>query len=236
MSIEDVYSRAEAEEQRRLVITGRKGDHISYNERSVIVSHASVGAAQPSRKCTRCKKIGHTMEFCWDLHPEKKNSRGRSSSGKKPISDITSSSAGKVFISVEEIHELRAYLSRIDVGQAEASDVKKVNHALVISREKGCILGSYRQGFMHNSPTNGSVYTTVTEKQILARASLAFNCKSPMFRKMFLEYVEQYNQLQNAEKLNSDRLAEKEQPHSASATEGKEKETDGVLDKRNQRN
>ncbi|CAN6470013.1 unnamed protein product [Victoria cruziana] len=89
---------------------------------------------------------------------------------------------------------------------------------------------------MDNSPTTGSVSTTVAEKQKLARASLAFNCKSPMFRKMFPEYVELYNQLQNAEKLNSDRVAEKEQTHAAFTAEGKEKEEDNrVLDKRNQR-
>ncbi|KAF3772917.1 hypothetical protein EJ110_NYTH56604 [Nymphaea thermarum] len=181
-SIEDVYSRVEAEEQRHLVISGRKGDHTSYNERSALVSRAPEGAARPPRKCTHCIKTGHTMEFCWDLkgdhtsynersalvsrapmgaalpprkcthckktchtmefcwdlHPEKKNSRGRSSNGKKPESDATNSSGGKASISAEQIRELHAYLSQIDVGHAKASDDVNVNHALAISGEK-CI-------------------------------------------------------------------------------------------------
>ncbi|KAF3778931.1 hypothetical protein EJ110_NYTH42547 [Nymphaea thermarum] len=93
-SIEDVYSRVKAEEQRRLVINGRKGDHMSHNERSAFVSRASMGTACSSSKCTHCKKLGHTMEFCWDLHPEKKNSRGRSSGGKKPGSNEMNPSDG----------------------------------------------------------------------------------------------------------------------------------------------
>ncbi|KAF3772555.1 hypothetical protein EJ110_NYTH57574 [Nymphaea thermarum] len=107
-SIEDVYSCVEAEEQMRLVISGRKGDHMSHNERSALVSRAPMGIARPPRKCTHCKKLGHTMELCWNLHPEKKNSKGRFSGGKKPISDASNPSGGKTSISAEQIRELRA--------------------------------------------------------------------------------------------------------------------------------
>ncbi|KAF3785480.1 hypothetical protein EJ110_NYTH27787 [Nymphaea thermarum] len=123
-SIEDVYSRVDAEEQRQL-INGRKGNHMSHNEWSAFVSCTSMGTACSSRKCTHCKKLGYTMEFCWDLHPEKKNSRGRSSGRKKPGSNAMNPSDDKVSISVEQIRELQAYFSQIDVGQADTSDEVK---------------------------------------------------------------------------------------------------------------
>ncbi|XP_045789714.1 ubiquitin-conjugating enzyme E2 34-like [Trifolium pratense] len=46
---------------------------------------------------------------------------------------------------------------------------------------------------MDTSPTTGSVTTTTAEKQRLAKSSLAFNCKNATFRKMFPEYVDNYN-------------------------------------------
>ncbi|KAK4719108.1 hypothetical protein R3W88_017446 [Solanum pinnatisectum] len=49
---------------------------------------------------------------------------------------------------------------------------------------------------MDTSPTTGSVTTTVAEKQKLAKASLAFNCKNPTFRKLLPEYVEKYEEQQ----------------------------------------
>ncbi|KAF8106067.1 hypothetical protein N665_0147s0025 [Sinapis alba] len=52
---------------------------------------------------------------------------------------------------------------------------------------------------MDTSPTTGSVNTTVAEKQRLAKSSLAFNCKTPAFRKLFPEYVEKYKQQELAE-------------------------------------
>ncbi|XP_019198609.1 PREDICTED: ubiquitin-conjugating enzyme E2 34-like [Ipomoea nil] len=51
---------------------------------------------------------------------------------------------------------------------------------------------------MDNSPTTGSVTTTIAEKEKLAKVSLAYNCKNPTFRKLFPEYVEKYEQQQLA--------------------------------------
>jgi ubiquitin-conjugating enzyme E2 J2 len=51
---------------------------------------------------------------------------------------------------------------------------------------------------MDNTPTTGSVSTSDEEKQRLAQNSLAFNCKSAVFRKMFPEYVEKHLERQRA--------------------------------------
>uniref|UniRef100_A0A0D6R2C0 UBC core domain-containing protein n=1 Tax=Araucaria cunninghamii TaxID=56994 RepID=A0A0D6R2C0_ARACU len=63
---------------------------------------------------------------------------------------------------------------------------------------------------MDNSPTTGSVSTTVAEKQRLAKASLAFNCKNVTFRKLFPEYVDKYTEQQKAEKMKSEQASNRE--------------------------
>ncbi|MCI33986.1 ubiquitin-conjugating enzyme E2 34-like, partial [Trifolium medium] len=68
---------------------------------------------------------------------------------------------------------------------------------------------------MDTSPTTGSVTTTTAEKQRLAKSSLAFNCKNATFRKMFPEYVDNYNLQQ--EQAASEQHASSESRHDKSS-------------------
>jgi ubiquitin-conjugating enzyme E2 J2 len=78
---------------------------------------------------------------------------------------------------------------------------------------------------MDTSPTTGSVNTTVIEKQRLAKSSLAFNCKTPAFRKLFPEYVEKYNQQQLAEQATT-QLTTPESPQKSDTKVESEKTID----------
>ncbi|KAF3786785.1 Elongation factor 1-delta 2 [Nymphaea thermarum] len=115
--MEDVYSCIEAEEQRMMVTTEGKRDLMPCHERSALVSRGPGGNFRSLRRCTHCKKTGHTVDYCWDLHSEKKGNKGRSSIGKTPVFEVPKSSGEKVSISADQLRELRAYLGRIDVNQ-----------------------------------------------------------------------------------------------------------------------
>jgi ubiquitin-conjugating enzyme E2 J2 len=70
---------------------------------------------------------------------------------------------------------------------------------------------------MDTSPTTGSVNTTTAEKQRLAKSSLSFNCRNATFRKMFPEYVENYNQQLLSEQAASEQHASSESRHDKSS-------------------
>ncbi|KAF3773995.1 hypothetical protein EJ110_NYTH54106 [Nymphaea thermarum] len=102
-SIEDVYSCVEAEEQRRLVTNAGKRDLVPSYEQSALVSRGSGNLTRSLRRCTHCKKTGHTVDYCWDLHPDKKGTRGRPSSGKMPMTEVPKPNGEKLSISADQL-------------------------------------------------------------------------------------------------------------------------------------
>ncbi|KAF3773353.1 hypothetical protein EJ110_NYTH55509 [Nymphaea thermarum] len=79
-AIEEVYARVESEEQRHQVmhIASSHGSSLS-----TFVSRASGTGQRPVRRCSHCNKLGHSVDFCWDLHPEKRLVRGRPPSSRR---------------------------------------------------------------------------------------------------------------------------------------------------------
>ncbi|KAF3785294.1 hypothetical protein EJ110_NYTH27919 [Nymphaea thermarum] len=72
--IEEVYACVESEEQRRQIM------HIDPNQGkspTAFVSHTSGTRQRPTRRCNHCNKVGHSVDFCWDLHLEKRLIWGR---------------------------------------------------------------------------------------------------------------------------------------------------------------
>ncbi|KAF3777332.1 hypothetical protein EJ110_NYTH42624 [Nymphaea thermarum] len=111
--IEEVYARVESEEQRRQVMHLDTG-----HGPSAFVSRASGTGQRPEWRCTHCNKLGHSVDFCWDIHPEKRLVRGRPPSGRRSssVSDSSqsnSSSGTKSKLSPDQLKELQAYISQI---------------------------------------------------------------------------------------------------------------------------
>ncbi|KAF3787234.1 hypothetical protein EJ110_NYTH23593 [Nymphaea thermarum] len=118
--IEEVYARVESEEQRRQVM---HIDSSHGSSPSAFVSRAPGTGQRPIRRCSHCNKLGHSVDYCWDLHLEKRLTRGRPPSGRRgpPVPDTSSSSVEKTKFSSDQIKELQAYISRLSTTKEEAS-------------------------------------------------------------------------------------------------------------------
>ncbi|KAF3780840.1 hypothetical protein EJ110_NYTH38321 [Nymphaea thermarum] len=124
--IEEVYARVESEEQRRQVM---HVDSSHESSPSAFVSRAPGTGHRPVRRCSHCNKLGHSVDFCSDIHPEKRLTRGRPPSSRRgpPVPDSShgsSSSVEKSKLSSDQIKELQAYISRLSTTQEDASTVK----------------------------------------------------------------------------------------------------------------
>ncbi|KAF3784467.1 hypothetical protein EJ110_NYTH27258 [Nymphaea thermarum] len=138
--IEDVYARVESEEQRRQVM---QIDPSRGSGPSAFVSRSSVPGQRPARRCTHCNKPGHSVDFCWDLHPEKRLVRGRPPSSRRgPLVQESnqggSSSSDRSKLSQDQIKELQAYIGRLSTTSEDssASDGAKLAQALVATSDK----------------------------------------------------------------------------------------------------
>lgn len=74
-SIEKVYALKQKSKDallwlKRIMVCTIKGKK---NERSALISHEN--NHRPTKRYSICKKSGHTISFCWDLHLKKKNMR-----------------------------------------------------------------------------------------------------------------------------------------------------------------
>ncbi|KAF3789193.1 hypothetical protein EJ110_NYTH09844 [Nymphaea thermarum] len=137
---EKVYARVESEEQRRQVM---HIDSSHGSSPSTFVSRASGTGQRPVRRCSHCNKLGHSVDFCWDIHPEKRLVCGRPPSSRRgaPVSDSSqgsSSTVEKSKLSSDQIKELQAYISRLSTMQEETSmsEGAKLAQALVATSDQ----------------------------------------------------------------------------------------------------
>ncbi|KAF3780149.1 F-box/WD-40 repeat-containing protein [Nymphaea thermarum] len=128
-AIEEVYARVESEEQRRQIM------HIDSSQGSspaAFVSRTSGTGQRPARRCSHCNKLGHSVDFCWDLHPEKRLVRGcPPPSRRAPFvpesSQSSSSNVVKSKLSSDQLKGLQAYISRLST-QDDTSTSEGANH------------------------------------------------------------------------------------------------------------
>ncbi|KAF3792305.1 hypothetical protein EJ110_NYTH00441 [Nymphaea thermarum] len=139
-AIEEVYARVESEEQRRQIM------HIDSSQGSspaAFVSRTSGTGQRPARRCNHCNKLGHSVDFCWDLYPEKRLVRGRPPPSRRApsvpeSSQSSSSNAVKSKLSSDQLKELQAYISRLSTqDDTSTSEGAKLAQALVATSDQG---------------------------------------------------------------------------------------------------
>ncbi|KAF3778631.1 hypothetical protein EJ110_NYTH43082 [Nymphaea thermarum] len=152
--IEEVYARVEAEEQRRQIM------HIDSSHGSsptAFVSRTAGTGQRPSRRCSHCNKLGHSVDFSWDLHPEKRLVRGRPPSTRRAPSvpepsRNTASNVATSKLSADQLKELQAYIIRLstqdDASTSEGARLAQAQ-ALVATSDP---VSEERDGQMEGSP------------------------------------------------------------------------------------
>lgn len=144
MNIEKIYSKVEAEEQRKsmMIGTGTMGSHEMKNvKRSAVINKWTVNQTRPFRKCIYCKN-GNTIDFCWDLHPEKKTNKNNVQWGKgrphgeKFVADVENTSNNMSMMEerkkkvADQVKNLQAYLRSLQ--NEDKSDTSVVNQVIVV--------------------------------------------------------------------------------------------------------
>ncbi|KAF3782544.1 hypothetical protein EJ110_NYTH19103 [Nymphaea thermarum] len=190
--IEDVYARVESEEQRRQVM---QIDPSRGSGPSAFVSRSSVPGQCPARRCTHCNKPGHSVDFCWDLHPEKRFVRGCPPSSRRgPLVQESnqggSSSGDKSKLSQDQIKELQAYIGRLSTTSEDSStsDGAKLVQALVAKSDKGnpsldnWIVDSGATHHMTGDPKMFQDYKLTSGQQCVSMADVSESRDSQMGR------------------------------------------------------
>ncbi|CAN6458437.1 unnamed protein product [Victoria cruziana] len=115
----------------------------SGGDRSALVSQGNM--SHPHKRCSHCKKSGHTVDCYYDLHPEQKNiRRDYKGSSNKKIGAIAAESSenrnlneDKKRIFDEQNRELQTYLGKMDTTKEGDSGTKALNHALATHKDLG---------------------------------------------------------------------------------------------------
>lgn len=108
------------------------------NERPALTSHGYLQNFEQNKKYSHCKKSWHIVDYCWQLHPKKRNIRGfqyHPQFNKKATTMVSkvpdSGDDEKKRAAPDQNKELQAYLSKLDSNSIPEETVK-VNKVLAI--------------------------------------------------------------------------------------------------------
>lgn len=132
-SIEEVYSKIEAKEQRLFIMIGVMPE-AKHMDRSAFLSKGNLNQGRSFKRCTHCKKNGHAIDFYWDLHPKKKNIRNKDDH-KKNLNGGGSMTDERRMKIAEQITSLQTCLGH--VPYEDSKDMLEVNQTFAAQGDKG---------------------------------------------------------------------------------------------------